>query len=250
MLAEKSHTVTHTVDLSPRRRVEAALHGGRADYVPFTIYESMIPQCSVERDLRNRGLCIVHRRSVYRIHHPHVKIRREVYWEGERELTRTWYETPAGTLTTLDEAADFTAWHHEKMFKSPDDYKALLSLIQDEVYEPDYASYLEAEREAGEDIIFRATFGLEPLQELISGMYMKMETFCLEWMERRDEILKLYAALVEKDAPSTPWLRSRRPRTPTTAATSCPRSSACVTSASTTCRTTTKRPRSCTNTAS
>ena len=54
------------------------------------------------------------------------------------------------------------------------------------------------EREAGEDSIFRAAFGLEPLQELISGGYLKMQDFCYEWMERRDEVLKLYDALVEK----------------------------------------------------
>jgi hypothetical protein len=186
-------------NLSPRERVEIALHGGHAGCVPFTIYEGMLPQCSVERALRDRGLCLVYRIPVVRTYHPNVKIHREVYWvDRDREMTRTYYETPVGTLTTLDEAADFTAWHHEKMLKSPDDYKALLFLINDEVYEPDYAAFAEAERQAGDDAIFRASFGLEPLQDLISGSFMKMQAFCYEWMERRDEILKLYAALVEK----------------------------------------------------
>ena len=49
----------------------------------------------------------------------------------------------------------------------------------------------------GDDAIFRAAFGLEPLQMMISGPMMKMETFCYEWMDRRDEILKLYEAFVE-----------------------------------------------------
>src|SRR5690606_37318231 len=44
--------------LSPRARVERALRGGHGDCVPFTIYESKIPQCVREREMRNRGLCI------------------------------------------------------------------------------------------------------------------------------------------------------------------------------------------------
>lgn len=183
---------------TPRKRVELALRGGHGDCVPFTIYECMIPQCQVERELRNRGLCIVDRRSVFTTHRPNVKMRQEVYWESDRKMTRTYYETPTGTLWTLSEDAGFTSWHHEKMFKTPDDYKSLLFLIKDEVYQPDYAAFLSAEKHFGEDAVFRAAFGLEPLQTLISGMFMKMETFCIEWMERRDEILKLYDAIVEK----------------------------------------------------
>jgi hypothetical protein len=47
--------------MTPRKRVEIALHGGHSDKVPFTIYEAKIPQCVTERLMRNRGLCIVKR---------------------------------------------------------------------------------------------------------------------------------------------------------------------------------------------
>ena len=43
-----------------------ALKGGKVDKVPFTIYESKIPQCAAEREMRNRGCCIVWRSSVYK----------------------------------------------------------------------------------------------------------------------------------------------------------------------------------------
>jgi len=184
--------------LTPRQRVERALHGQHSDRVPFTIYECMIPQCTTERELRNRGLCIVNRWGVYSTHQPNVKGYQDVYWEAGRQMTRTRYETPVGNLTTLSEAAGFTTWFHERMFKTPDDYKALLFLIQDEVYRPAYETFAQGEKDFGGDAIFRAGFGLEPLQALISGNYMDTETFCFEWMERRDEILKLYEALVEK----------------------------------------------------
>jgi len=183
--------------MTPRERVLRALRGGHSDKVPFTMYECMIPQCAVERGMRNQGLGIVYRTRVFKTHRPNVKATQYVYWEEERRFTRTCYETPLGTLSTLDEAAGFTSWHHERMFKSPDDYKALLFLIQDEQYEPDYESFARAERAFGEDAIFRASFGLEPLQALISGTLISMRDFCVQWMDNRDEVLKLYGALVE-----------------------------------------------------
>jgi len=183
---------------TPRGRVELALHGGCGDRVPFTMYEGMIPQCRAERELRNRGLCIVKRPGVFTTHQPNVSVRQEHFQESGRGLIRTWYRTPVGTVDTLSEPAGFTAWTHECMFKTPEDYKTLLFLIQDEVYEPAYDAFARAEKDFGEDAIFRAGFGLEPLQTLISGGYMDTATFCTEWMDRRDEILKLYNALVEK----------------------------------------------------
>ena len=183
----------------PRDRVERALRGEAIDIIPFTIYESKIPQCQAERELRNRGLCIVKRDiPAYKIHRPHVKVTQHVYWEGERKMVRTLYETPVGTVSTLGEDVGFTTWYHERMFKSPEDYRILGFFIEDEVYEPNYDEFARAQAAFGGDGIFRASFGLEPLQALISGTMIRMQDFCLEWMERRDEILRLYTALVEK----------------------------------------------------
>jgi hypothetical protein len=137
-------------ELTPRQRGEISLRGGHSDRVPFTIYENKIPQCVAEREMRNRGMCIVNRNvNVFRTRLPNVKITQHVYWEGDKEFTRTFYETPVGTVTTLDEAAGFTAWHHEKMFKSPEDYRPILFILQDERYEPNYEAFAKAEREFG-----------------------------------------------------------------------------------------------------
>ena len=183
--------------LTPKQRVEIALRGGRADKVPFTMYKSMIPQCAAERAMRNDGLCILRGMSVFKTHTPNVKVHSRTYVEDGKTLTRTYHETPVGTLTTLTQRAGFTTWRHERMFKSPDDYKALLFLIEDECYEPDYAAYSTAERGFGEDAVFRAGIALEPLQTLISGEYIGMQDFCMQWMENRDEVDKLYRALVD-----------------------------------------------------
>lgn len=183
---------------TPRRRVMAALRHEPVDRVPFTVYENKLPQCRAERDLRNRGLCIVQRRSVVTRDFATVKVREEHYHDAGRRMIRTWYQTPAGTLSTLREPVGYTEWVHEKLFKRPEDYRALESLIRDEIHTPDYAGFARAEQDGGGDLILRANLGLEPLQALISGTLMDMTDFCVEWMERRDEILRLYEALVEQ----------------------------------------------------
>jgi hypothetical protein len=185
--------------LTPRMRVEIALRGGYGDRVPFTLYEQKIPQCSAERDLRNRGLCIVERRiSPVKTHRPNITTREQITHNGNKRLIRTFHSTPAGELSSLQEDVGFTTWFHEYPFKSPDNYKAILALINDATFEEDYATFLTRQQELGEDFILRAGFGLEPLQELITGNWMSIEDFCMQWMENRDEILRLYDAIVEQ----------------------------------------------------
>ncbi len=184
--------------MTPRQRVEAALAGRRVDKVPFTMYNNFLPPCSAEREMRNRGLCIVMRKGVFQTHRPNVRVRQEVTYAADRSLHRTFYETPCGTLSSLTQPVGFTTWTHEHLFHGRDDYKALRFFIEDEQYEPCYADFVQAERDFGQDGIFRAAFGLEPLQSLISGEMIAMQDFCIEWMERRDEILALYEAMVAK----------------------------------------------------
>ncbi len=178
--------------LSPRKRVETVLRGGCAEAVPFTVYDNHLPRCRTERVLRNRGMCTVVRLPVFKVVRPDVKAVQEVSYEGGRKLVRTFYETPEGNLSTLEEPAGHTTWHLEKMFKSPDDYRALRFLLANERYEPDYEAFALAEKRFGGDGIFRAGLGLEPLQALISGEFFSTESFCMEWMDNRDEILALY----------------------------------------------------------
>ncbi len=184
--------------MTPRERVLRVLHGRRVDRVPFTVYECMIPQCATEREMRNRGLCIVNRSGVVVAHQPNVKVTTMTYNEGGVRLERTTYETPVGALSRVMQPAGYTSWCKEYPFKSPDDYRALLFLFQDERYEASYAPFAAAQEAIGEDAILRAGISLEPLQTLISGGWLSPEDFCIEWMDRRDEILKLYDVLAAK----------------------------------------------------
>ncbi|NSW91446.1 MAG: hypothetical protein HPY74_12370 [Firmicutes bacterium] len=180
-----------------RGRVMAALYGDIPNKTPFTIYEEKIERSEYERNLRNNGLCLVKRVVSYSIRRPNVKIRSYSFTDEKgRYLIRTIYSTPQGELTTLVQPDGFTTWTHERMFKSPEDYKALLFFIKDSVVVPNYDAVCNLQERLGEDYVVRDNLPLEPLQALISD-YMGIDRYCIEWMDNRDEIMKLYDALVD-----------------------------------------------------
>jgi hypothetical protein len=177
----------------------SVLRGEQPDKVPFTVYDIMLPRCSVERELRNRGLCLVKLSFSYKIIYPNVDIQ-SIHFKSDsgKALIRTEYKTPVGDLWTLSEnTGHANDWPLEFMFKSPDDYKKLLYIINDAVIVPEYDNVEKMVNTLGEDYIVRDQIGLEPMQTLISSDYMGVNNFCMEWMENRDEILKLYSALNE-----------------------------------------------------
>lgn len=183
---------------SPRERVMQALHGGCPAVIPFTVYDEKVPQGSVRADLTSRGMGLVKRVASYVIHRPNVMGRAESFVdEHGRQMNKTIYSTPYGDLSTVEEPAGFTTWRHEHFFKTPDDYRALLFVIQDSVVEANYEYSAGVAAKLGDEYVVRDNLPLEPMQSLISSHLMSMEDFCIQWMDNRDEILKLYEAQVE-----------------------------------------------------
>ena len=75
--------------ITPRQRVEIALRGGHGQKVPFTMYENKVPQCAAEREMRNRGMCIINRKTnVFKTHRPNVKVLQEVFYEDDKRMVR------------------------------------------------------------------------------------------------------------------------------------------------------------------
>ena len=183
--------------MTPKERVEAALRGEIPDMVPFTVYECMLPKSEAERHLRNDGLCIVERSSVFKVVYSEVKVERVQFTaEDGEERVRTVVKTPIGTLTALDKPADFTSWHEERLFKSPEDYEPLECMIQDRNYVPDYERFAELQALMGEDASVRAGIAYSPLQEIIYRLMGVME-FSIQWGENRDRLMHLYDVLTE-----------------------------------------------------
>jgi len=184
--------------MTPRERVLAVLNGKRPDKVPFTIYESKIPQCAVERRLRNEGLCIVNNRlaPAFKVETPNCAVEECHYAEGGKPRIRTVIRTPIGELSSVREPAGFTFWTLERLFKGPEDYPVLKYYYRDHVLEPCYEEYLRSEKMMGDDIILRPNLALTPLHDIMV-MMMGVEVFAEEWRQRRDEVLDLEATMRE-----------------------------------------------------
>jgi hypothetical protein len=132
------------------------------------LYEGMIPQCAIERQLRNEGLCIVNRTfSVVKQVAPNcVEDSRTYTAENGRQRIRYVTRMPVGEITHVVESAGFTSWTVERQFKSRDDYKALLFMAKDAQFFPDYEAYASAEKWMGEDVILRANVPAQGLHRV------------------------------------------------------------------------------------
>lgn len=186
--------------MEPRERVELVLRRKKVDKVPFTIYENKLPQCTVERILRNNGLCIVKRISLYKVVYPNVSFKTITYTENGIEYTKTIIETPLGELETTrrktSDTEDFTSWQITHIFKGPEDYKKIMFMLKDAKFIPAYENFIENEKICGNDVFLRGNIALTPLHEIMVH-FMGIEKFSEEWAERRDEIEKLYNQMVE-----------------------------------------------------
>jgi hypothetical protein len=94
----------------------------------------------------------------------------------------------------------FTSWTLEHYFKGPEDYEPLRAWAADHVYLPNYEAYAEAEKWRGEDVILRGYAGSIPLHTIMIS-WMGLDTFAVEWAERRDEILALESAMCQSQRP-------------------------------------------------
>ena len=190
--------------LTPKERVLRVMRKQEPDKTPFTIYQTQInTQCFVERNLRNRGMCILHWQTAsYRIFYKGVDVK-NVSWitEDGTEYLKTLYSTPYGDMYTLKQRSgitkDFTYWTLEHMFKGPEDYKKIHYMITNAVVIQELDAYKRLTEEFGDDVLLRDSIMAEPLQNLISREFMDPETFSYEWYDNRDEILKLEAAFKE-----------------------------------------------------
>jgi hypothetical protein len=192
--------------MTPTERVLAVLRGERVDKIPFTIYECMLPQCAVERQLRERGLCIVNRRySVVSSESPNCVSETRQYTENGKPRVLTVTRTPVGEVSEIREPAGFTSWALTKLFKRPEDYEVLRYMVQDQRLRPSHEEYVKAEKWLGEDVILRGGVGLTPLHQIMIA-WMGVETFAVEWAERRDEILLLERLLRNKRSEAYPLL--------------------------------------------
>jgi len=185
--------------MNAAQRLEAVFAGELIDCVPFALKGWRIPQCEAERALRNQGMCIFDARPVYQVHHPDVETETLHFTRGGVGYQRTAIKTPKGELSTLHrqvgaDQVERTTWQLEWPFKSPEDYPALRAMVADRRYSPSYEGFLRAQEQLGGDAYFKTIAPGCPLHDIMYS-YMGLETFSIEWEERRDEVIALHQAM-------------------------------------------------------
>ena len=184
-------------------RIEAVFKGKFIDKVPFALKGWRIPQCETERILRNEGLCVIDTRGVYKSLSPNTETEQLSFSKDGVDYLRTTIKTPKGELSSLtrlvqSEKTEHTSWGVEKIFKTPENYGAIEFMIRDMEYSPDYEPFIKAQKQIGGDAFFKTYAPGSPLHDIMFEM-MGVETFSIEWAERREKVMQLYEAMAENN---------------------------------------------------
>ena len=182
-------------------KLEAIFAGEMVDRVPFALKGWRIPKCQMEQRLLDEGMCILDARSVYGSKSPNVETETQKFSEAGVDYTRAIIRTPRGELSNLSQGAggaktERTSWRLEFLFKGPEDYAAVEFMIRDRQYFPSYEGFLKAQEEVGDMAYFKTGAPGCPMHDIMYGI-MGLETFSIEWAERRDQVLKLHDAIAE-----------------------------------------------------
>jgi uroporphyrinogen-III decarboxylase len=180
------------------RRVMEVLNGGVPDHLPMLIYSNHLPRGRFEREVRNMGLGLDVRCSVYRAYMPSVRIE-------ERRVggyLYTVYHTPKGRLFTatrigLKFQLPGGSWVIEHPIKSIEDIEALRYMIKDTIYEPSYDEYLQLKEDLEGDGVVTVGADYTPLMKLIVR-YMGFRNFAIIFMKKPEVIDNLVREIDEK----------------------------------------------------
>ncbi len=194
-----------------RERVHAVLEGEMPDRLPLLIYSNHLPRGSFERRMRNMGLGIDVRCTVYRSHTPNV--RTETRTVGD--YTDTEIITPVGKLHSkrrinLKFQLTGGSWIVRHPVATIDDLEIMEFVIQDTVFEPQYDDYLHLQAELEGDGVVTAGGPYTPLMRMMID-FMGFRNFAFSYkrdpkaIERTMDILdkkylELYRIIAESPA--------------------------------------------------
>ncbi|MBN1445707.1 MAG: hypothetical protein JW957_06340 [Candidatus Omnitrophica bacterium] len=185
-------------------KIEAVFKGQFVDFVPFALKGWRIPQCEMERVLRDGGMCIIDASPVYRTVSTGV-VTEEITTKKDGMLcTDIITKTPEGNLSITVkqelglEKTETTSWVSDKLFKGPQDYDALEYMIRGRQFLPDYETFIKSQTQIGGEAFFKTVAPGAPIHDIIHS-FMGVEIFSIEWAERKERILRLCEAMSENN---------------------------------------------------
>jgi len=185
--------------MTPKERVLAALSGDKADRIPLTSYEGLLPRGVTERRLRNDGLCFNCRIPVIATDTPNVTLEWKQYREGGFHYQREVLKTPVGEVAQVRRLGGGygSSLLCEFPIKTPDDYRVVEFMWRDERYSPAYGNFHREERRLGDDGVVIGNLGYTPLQHMLI-LYMGPQRFAEDMVDRPDLFWNLYETMTAK----------------------------------------------------
>jgi uroporphyrinogen-III decarboxylase len=180
-------------------RVYLTLKGEVADRIPWLIYSNHLPRGSFERRMRNMGLGLDVRCSVYKSYTPNVKVESKTMGD----YTYIVYRTPVGEVYSKYRTGltfQFKgqgSWMVGHPIKKVEDIDVVRFIVEDTVYEPQYDVYEQLEEELEGDGVVTVGGDYTPLMKIIVS-FMGFQNFVLMQMKHMDKINELIDALDRK----------------------------------------------------
>jgi hypothetical protein len=183
--------------MTPRERFLTAISGGMPDRVPFVIWSNKLPSGDLGRQILARDACVVVKYPAYAVELHGIEIeRQQLQGQSGREQICTVYHTPAGDLETVTEDRPGTTWNLRRPFSREEDYAPLEAIIRARKCKPGSEQFIKADRRFGDQSVARPTTLHPPLHQVMYEL-MGVETFSVEWLERRPRVERLLDVLEE-----------------------------------------------------
>lgn len=179
--------------MTPRERLLAVLNGKTPDKVPFAPFSELLPRGAFERELRNRGMGLVHHHtSVVNSLKDITEIRKNI--DGK---SITIYQTPVGEVSTSfvfkHGVSNDGSVQSEYMIKAVEDYAATIAYLDATVFDVDTYDNTYLTDIIGDDGILH-TWSFEP-PYMGAQYYLGFEKWIYDQQDYSDSFKALLDAL-------------------------------------------------------
>ncbi len=196
----KAHTASRSAGPTPRERLIAALKGDTPDRIPFSCYESIVPQGeAVRRELFGLGLVSLIRLHPFRFRYRNVEFVQEDKTENGEPVRIKSFTTPVGVIwqKNLFDPGYHSEWPVKHYVTAPEDYDILEYVFRDEAYEPDPQGFLAADRQYGPNGLAIPRAADPPYQELWRR-FTGLERFCFDLKDHPRKIETILDAMNDR----------------------------------------------------
>jgi hypothetical protein len=171
--------------------------------VSWNIHHLLMPQGSLEREMRGHGLGIIEKSLFpYQSASNRVTVAERVVWEDDRRTSYISIRTPIGEIHSKRLVGpDGSIWVKEYPVRSPADMAVLAYISEDAEYRPNDEAVISRQKSLGEDGLVLCRLMRSPIQRLLTE-WMGMEAFAFALADYPQATESLLSRLAASDEPA------------------------------------------------